>query len=152
LEAGVINPVQVATDGQMAIDYLAGKDKFADRTRFPLPGLVLLDLKLPRQSGREVLQWIRAHPSLRRTVVIVFTSAQYVGDIGLAYDLGANSFVVKPVDFTQYLDLARLLRDWWLRYNQYAPLSESATVAPFYQPERRPFTRLLPGIEPTNPS
>jgi CheY-like chemotaxis protein len=152
VEAGIHNPVTVATDGQMAIDYLAGVDQFANRERFPLPGLVLLDLKLPRQSGREVLQWMRAHPSLRRTVIIVFTAAQYVGDIGLAYDLGVNSFVVKPVDFSQYLDIARLLRDWWLRYNQYAPLTEPARVAPFYPPENRPFPRLFSGPDPTNPS
>src|SRR5579859_5728148 len=90
LQAGIANPVHVATDGQMAIDYLAGLGKFADRQRYPLPGLVLLDLKLPRRSGREVLEWIRSQPRLSRMVVIVFTSGQYVGDVSLAYELGAN--------------------------------------------------------------
>src|SRR6267154_1039224 len=107
-ETGVDHPLQVATDGQMAIDYLAGVDQFSDRGRYPLPSLVLLDLKLPRRSGREVLQWIRAQPGFRRIVVIAFTSAPYIGDIGLAYDLGANSFLVKPTDFSRYLDIARL--------------------------------------------
>ncbi len=124
-QAEVRTPVQVATDGQMAIDYLSGKSPYDDRTRYPMPGLVLLDLKLPRRSGREVLEWIRAQPYLRRVVVIVFTTAQYVGDVGLAYDLGANSFLVKPADFSQYVGIARLLRDWWLTLNQYAPVNEA---------------------------
>jgi CheY-like chemotaxis protein len=120
-QAGITNPVRVATDGQMAIDYLSGAGPFGNRNDHPLPSLVLLDLKLPRKSGREVLQWIRAQPALRRMVVIVFTSGQYIGDVGLAYDLGANSFVIKPVDFTQYVTVARLLKDWWINCNLFAP-------------------------------
>jgi CheY-like chemotaxis protein len=123
-QAGVTNPVHVATDGQMAIDYLSGAGAFSDRHEHPIPGLILLDLKLPRKSGREVLQWIRAQPGLRRIVIIVFTSGQYIGDVGLAYDLGANSFVVKPVDFTQYVSIARLLKDWWLNCNLFATAME----------------------------
>jgi len=125
LELGVVNPVQVATDGQMAVDYLAGNGRYANRSKYPMPGLVLLDLKLPRQSGREVLQWIRAQPMLRRIIVIVLTSAQYVGDVGLAYDLGANSFIVKPFDSAGYLRMARLLKEWWLGHNQFAPLTDA---------------------------
>jgi len=135
-QAGIDNPVKVATDGQMAIDYLAGAGQFAERARYPLPALVLLDLKLPRKSGREVLQWIRAQPAFRRVIVIVFTSAPYVGDVGLAYDLGANSFLVKPTDFTQYLDVARLLKAWWLDYNHFAPLNEAVWPATWFQHER----------------
>jgi len=132
-QAGVANPVQVATDGQMAIDYLSGAGPFANRHQYPLPGLVLLDLKLPRKSGREVLQWIRAQPGLRRTVVIVFTSGPYIGDVGLAYDLGANSFIVKPVDFMQYVSIARLLKDWWLGHNLFA-----SALEPNWQVQPRP--------------
>ncbi|MGH7970475.1 MAG: response regulator, partial [Limisphaerales bacterium] len=76
-EVALINPVRVVTDGQMAIDYLAGIGQFANRTEFPLPGLVLLDLKLPHRSGREVLQWIRAQPGFRRIIIMVFTAGQY---------------------------------------------------------------------------
>ena len=130
VQAGVNNPVQVATDGQMAIDYLGGMGRFADRARFPLPGLVLLDLKLPRRSGREVLEWIRSQPVLYKTVVIIFTSAQYVGDVSLAYELGANSFIIKPVDFSEYVEIARLLKGWWLRYNQFAPQADLAWSIP----------------------
>jgi CheY-like chemotaxis protein len=126
LQAAIVNPVQVATDGQMAIDYLSGLGAFANRRKYPLPGLVLLDLKLPRRSGREVLEWIRAQPGLKKLVVIVFTSAQYVGDVSLAYELGANSFIIKPADFSQYLEMARLLKGWWLSQNQFPPISEMA--------------------------
>lgn len=129
-QTGITNPVHVATDGQMAIDYLAGTGAFGDRREYPLPGLVLLDLKLPRKSGREVLQWIRAQPVFRRVVIIVFTSGQYVGDVGLAYDLGANAFVVKPSDFSQFLTIARLLKEWWLGYNLFAPALEVAWPIP----------------------
>ena len=73
-QAGIANPVQVASDGQMAIDYLNGSGRFADRARFPLPGLVLLDLKLPRRSGREVLEWIRTQPRLNKLIVNPYLS------------------------------------------------------------------------------
>ena len=126
VQAGIVNPVHVATDGQMAIDYLAGRGRFVDRLKYPLPGLVLLDLKLPRRSGREVLEWIRTQPVLFRTIVIVFTSAQYVGDVSLAYELGANSFIIKPVDFGKYVEIARLLKGWWLDCNQFPPSAELA--------------------------
>jgi CheY-like chemotaxis protein len=126
IQVGIANPVQVATDGQMAIDYLSGLGPFADRLKHPIPGLVLLDLKLPRRSGREVLEWIRAQPGLTRLVVIVFTSGQYVGDVTLAYELGANSFIIKPTDFSQYVEVARLLKGWWLRFNQFPPTTELA--------------------------
>jgi DNA-binding response OmpR family regulator len=129
-QAGIANPVQVASDGQMAIDYLSGSGRFADRVRFPMPGLMLLDLKLPRRSGREVLEWIRFQPGLNKLVVIVFTSAQYVGDVSLAYELGAKSFIIKPTDFSQYLDIARLLKGWWLQRNQFPPAAEIGLTIP----------------------
>jgi len=125
--AGIIHPVQVATDGQMAIDYLNGSGQFADRVKYPLPSLILLDLKLPRGSGLQVLEWIRSQPGLSRIIVIVFTAGQYVGDISLAYDLGANSFVIKPADFSGYLEIAQLLKGWWLRHNQSPPAPQIPT-------------------------
>jgi CheY-like chemotaxis protein len=129
-DAGIATPVHVATDGQMAIDYLSGLGGFADRVKHPLPELVLLDLKLPRRSGREVLEWIRAQPGLRKIVVIVFTSALYVGDVSLAYELGANSFIIKPKDFSEYLNVARLLKGWWLHLNQFPLVTELVLGAP----------------------
>jgi CheY-like chemotaxis protein len=134
-QCGIDNPLHVATDGQMAIDYLAGTNQFADRKRYPLPALILLDLKLPRKSGREVLQWIRAQPAFRRVVVIAFTSAPYIGDVGLAYDLGANSFLIKPTDFTRYLEIARLMKAWWLDHNRFAPIMEAVWHTPLLASE-----------------
>jgi DNA-binding response OmpR family regulator len=140
-QAGIANPVQVASDGQMAIDYLSGSGRFADRGKFPMPGLMLLDLKLPRRSGREVLEWIRSQPGLNKLVVIVFTSAQYVGDVSLAYELGAKSFIIKPTDFSQYLDIARLLKGWWLQRNQFPPVAEIGLGIPSAHQARLPHTR-----------
>ena len=133
-EVALANPVRVVTDGQMAVEYLAGHGKFTNRQEFPLPGLVLLDLKLPHKSGREVLQWIRAQTSFRRIIVIVFTAGEYAGDIGLAYDLGANAFLLKPCDFSQYVVVGRMLKDW-LRYNLFAPVVEASWPAAFSQVE-----------------
>ena len=147
-QAGISNAVHVATDGQMAVDYLAGTGAFGNRQRYPLPGLVLLDLKLPRQSGREVLQWIRAQPHLSAIVVIVFTSSQYMGDVGLAYELGANSVIAKPADVFHYAEIARLLKDWWLRHNQFAPVGEAHWAAPIFRGQTtRQYRRPSSGAE-----
>lgn len=87
-----------AKDGQEAIDYLAGRGVFADRAAYPVPKLVLLDLKLPKKSGFEVLEWVRAEPGLKQLPVLVLTSSQESSDIERAYALGANSYLVKKVD------------------------------------------------------
>src|SRR5437764_10218189 len=81
------NPLQIVTDGARAIEYLAGNGKFADRTRFPLPGFLLLDIKMPKKDGFDVLSWIRSHPALKRLPVIFFSSSRHLVDINRAYDL-----------------------------------------------------------------
>src|SRR5437763_14960 len=86
--AGVSHPLQVAKDGRQAIEYLSGTGKFSDRGSFPLPCLVLMDLKLPRLSGHEVLKWIRNQPNFRTLPVLVFTSSNADSDIETAYQLG----------------------------------------------------------------
>src|SRR5438046_1938818 len=90
-KVGVANPIQVATDGQEAIDYLQGVGKFADRRKFPLPCLVLLDLKLPYVMGLDVLRWIRKPPGMALPVVMLTASGQDA-DIATAYRLGASAF------------------------------------------------------------
>ena len=122
-QAAITNPLHVVTRGEEAIDYLSGAGPYADRRKHPLPGLVLLDLKLPGMSGLEVLRWMRARPEFRRVVVIVFTSSQDAKEVALAYEIGANSFIAKPTGVPQRLELAQLLKRWWLGLNQYAPLS-----------------------------
>jgi CheY-like chemotaxis protein len=115
-KAGVANPIQVATDGQQAIDYLKGTGKFADREQFPLPCLLLLDLKLPYVMGLNVLRWIRQQPGVPLVVVMLTASAEDE-DIATAYRLGANAFLTKPSQASKLVDMAKAIKDFWLTHN-----------------------------------
>jgi len=119
-QAEIRNPLYVATDGQQAIDYLAGNGEFSDRETYPFPALVFLDLKLPLKSGHEVLDWIREEARLEELVVVVLTSSDEPSDINRAYKLGANSYLVKPPSLVQLRDLAKSFKWYWLQYNQFA--------------------------------
>lgn len=115
-KAGVTNPIQVASDGQQAIDYLAGVGRYADRRTFPLPCLVLLDLKLPYVMGLDVLKWIRQQPGAARVVLLMSASLDEA-DIAAAYRLGANGYLVKPSEASKLQDMARAIKDFWLGQN-----------------------------------
>lgn len=117
-QAEILNPLQVAQDGQEAVDYLTGLGEYADRQRFPLPCLVLLDLKLPRVTGFEVLKWIREQPALKDTVVIVLTASRLAPDVDLAYRLGANSYLVKPPTPDKLTEMITRIK---LDVNRHAP-------------------------------
>ncbi len=118
-KAKLINPVQVVSDGEMALSYLKGVGEFHDREKFPLPMLILLDLKLPRRSGLEVLAWIRdQEPPIRRIPVVVLTSSKQSNDVNRAYELGANSYLVKPVAFEGLLDMVKALEMYWFIMNE----------------------------------
>lgn len=119
-DAGISNPLQHVEDGQAAIDYLAGTGIYADRAKYPLPMIVFLDLKLPMKSGHEVLQWIRARKEFEKLIVIVLTSSNEPVDLKRSYQLGANSYVVKPPTPEQLIDLAEAFKLWWLRQNRVA--------------------------------
>lgn len=121
--ANITNPLQVVVDGQQAIDYLAGTGKYADRSQFPFPCLVLLDLKLPVKMGIDVLQWIHQQPQLCSLLVLVLTSSSNVEDIDEAYRLGARSYLVKPLSVEKRLELARLIKSYWLNLNQFPSFS-----------------------------
>ncbi len=114
----VANPVQVVTDGDGAVAYLSGHDGYADRAQFPLPALVLLDLKLPRRSGLEVLEWVRGQDGLRRLPVVMLTSSRLSQDVNRAFDLGANSYLVKPVEFNDLQQMLGTLNTYWIHYNE----------------------------------
>jgi len=114
----VANPVQVVRDGEEALAYLSGQAPFADRERHPLPVLMLMDLKMPRKSGLEVLAWVRQQPGLKRLPIIVLTSSNQSPDINRAYELGANSYLVKPAGFDSLLDLVKNLDMYWLILNE----------------------------------
>ncbi len=115
-KAGVENPIQVAEDGQQAIDYLQGVGRFADRAQFPFPRLVLLDLKLPYVMGLEVLRWIRQQPAMF-IVVIVMSASGSESDVVEAYRLGANAFLTKPSESRKMEEMAIAIRDFWLIQN-----------------------------------
>lgn len=115
-KAGVTNPIQVATDGQQAIDYLKGAGDFADREKFPLPCLMVLDLKLPHVMGLDVLKWIREQHGRALVVIIMSASAEEM-DIAAAYRLGANAFLTKPSQANKLDDIAKAIKDFWLTHN-----------------------------------
>jgi CheY-like chemotaxis protein len=121
---GVGAALSVARDGDSAVAYLRGDGEYGDRGLHPLPRLMLLDLKLPRRSGLEVLEWARAEGSLRGLVIVVLTSSRESRDVARAYELGANSFLVKPVEFDRLLDLAKALDLYWMRLNEPHPGQE----------------------------
>lgn len=110
-KACVSNPLHTVVDGSEAIQYLSGAGKFSNRDRFPMPCLLLLDLNMPRQSGLEVLEWVRTQPYLRELSVIILTSSSQDRDIGSAHALGANGYLVKPASSEKLIDLVTGLRD-----------------------------------------
>jgi CheY-like chemotaxis protein len=110
--------VHILGDGEAAIAYLSRQGEYADDVRHPLPDLLVLDLKLPRASGFEVLTWLRAQPALRRLPVVVLTSSRHRQDIDRAYDLGANSYLVKPVSTDAAREISSAMGLYWLRLNE----------------------------------
>lgn len=115
--AGLENPVHVAEDGIKAIEYLSGVGKFEDRDAFPLPCVVLLDLKLPGKSGLEVLAWMRGREEFTTRVVIVLTTSREPRDIQEAYRLGANAYLVKPTSPSQLAELVAAIKRFWIDFN-----------------------------------
>lgn len=117
-KAEVTTPIQVVSDGDAAVNYLSGVGPYGDRALYPLPVVVLLDLKLPRRSGAEVLMWIRQQAQLKRLPVVVLTSSREHVDINRVYDLGANAYIVKPPNFDQLVEILKTLNLHWIAYNE----------------------------------
>ena len=112
--AGSLHTLSDVPDGEQAIQYLAGEGPFADRTNYPLPALILLDIKMPRKSGLEVLEWIRQQPHFKSLPVLMFTSSSRQEDIDTARLLGADDYLIKPTDPLQLIDLVKSLDERWL--------------------------------------
>jgi two-component system response regulator len=117
----IANAVVVARDGVEALDYLFAQGAHAGRSALDLPAVVLLDLKLPKVDGLEVLQRLRAHPVTRLLRVVILTSSKQEQDILQSYDLGADSYIRKPVDFEKFVEAVGQLGLYWLLLNEAAP-------------------------------
>ncbi len=116
-EAGIENPLYITRDGQEAIDCLGGAGKYSDRNQYPVPCLLILDLKMPRKTGMDVLEWRRAQTIVQCVPAIVLSSSAHRYDIERAYHLGANAFVVKPPSLEARVNLARVIKAFWLEFN-----------------------------------
>ncbi len=113
-KANILNPLEVVKRGEDAISYLKGEGLYANRAEYPLPELVLLDLKLPGIDGCQVLRWIRQQPDLKALRVVVLSSSDNIHDVTDAYKAGANSYMVKPVDFEKFVEISQALKGYWL--------------------------------------
>lgn len=112
-EAHLANEIRFANDGEELIDYLLNKGKFKDKIKYPRPGLILLDLNMPKKDGREALKEIKANPDLRMIPIVILTTSKVDEDILRSYDLGVNSFIVKPVSFNSLVEIVKSLADYW---------------------------------------
>ena len=112
--ARIANYLVEVRDGQAAIQYLSGEGPYADRIRYPIPFLILLDLRLPKLSGFEVLAWIREQPELVDLIIVVLTGSDRVPDVSKAHELGANSYLVKPGTFDELVEMVKQINGRWL--------------------------------------
>jgi CheY-like chemotaxis protein len=118
------NQLQIVYNGEEAIAYLKGEGNYSDRSQYPLPAVMLLDLNMPMKSGFDVLTWVRAQPGLRRLTIIILTASMRTEDVERAFDLGATSYLVKPSKLDGLIDMVRCLHDW-LEINHFPPLNEA---------------------------
>jgi len=119
--ANVLNTVD---DGEELLEYLQRRGRYADQRNEPLPGLILLDLNMPRKDGREALKEIKADPTLRRIPIVVLTTSKAEEDILRTYDLGVNSYITKPVTFKSLVELIKLLGRYWFEVVELPPDDE----------------------------
>jgi CheY-like chemotaxis protein len=124
-KANLANPVQHVSDGEEAVAYLSGASPWSDRAKFPLPVFMLLDLKLPRRSGLEVLEWVRRESPVKRLPVVVLTSSRESVDVNRAYDIGVNSYLTKPVGFEALLEMVKNINLYWLVLNEHPEIRQS---------------------------
>ncbi len=116
------NEVVVMTDGAIAIDYLFNQGNYANAEQTTLPSIILLDLKLPKMNGLEVLQLIRSNPRTKLLPVVILTSSREEKDLIICYSLGANSYIRKPIDFNQFMNTIEQLGRYWLVLNELPPI------------------------------
>jgi two-component system response regulator len=115
-ESRVLNDLRFVEDGEELLDYLKGRGAYTDREQSPRPGLILLDLNMPKKDGREALKEIKADPELRRIPIVVMTTSKAEEDVYRSYDLGASSFITKPVTFDRLVELMRTMGQYWVEF------------------------------------
>ena len=118
--AEVLNPLIILPNGRQVLEYLGGKGPYAERSLYPLPKLLFLDLKLPLLNGFEVLEWIRSRPETRSLAVIILTTSGEYKDINKAYQMGANSFLIKPSGAENLANQMRAMKQFWLDHNTFS--------------------------------
>ena len=136
-KAHIPNPIHVVWNGEEAISYLKGEGKYSNRDEYPLPDIFLLDLKMPRVNGFEVLKWVREQPTLSALRILVLTSSDEIRDVNQAYQMGANSFLVKPMDFEDFTNLSRLIADFWFRASRTPDTFRPSLKSPQADPENK---------------
>lgn len=109
----LVNEIKYVRDGSELMDYLRQKNSFSDKSQSPRPDLILLDLNLPKKDGREALREVKSDPNFRRIPIIVMTTSKSEEDIYLSYDLGANSYIVKPFSFDSMVEIIRSVKKYW---------------------------------------
>ncbi len=122
-QVNLTNDIHVIETGTEALDYLMGRGTFTDRKEHPLPDLILLDLKLPGVDGHDILKQIKQQPVLKRIPVVILTSSQNEGDRVMSYDSGANSYLVKPVSFHEFIGVVQKVGEYWLTLNVKPPMN-----------------------------
>jgi CheY-like chemotaxis protein len=137
---GLMRPPYIVDDGAKAIAYLAGEGVYSDRTTHPFPGLIILDLKMPRVDGFEVLQWLQDHPDYRVIPTIVWSSSADQRDVKHAYCLGANAYLCKPSDFPEFKAMLGRLLAFWEDCLKPGPVPQAPTCESLG--ETHPFSRV----------
>lgn len=132
----LLNPLAVVRNAEEAMAYFMGIGAYKDRAEYPLPSLVLLDLKMPGMSGIDFLKWLRQQPGYGSTRVVILTSSNLTKDVNAAYQAGANSFLVKPVDFERFIEITSALSGYWMR-TDIAPETERPSTQPSVQQIKR---------------
>ena len=123
-QSRIRNDLHIVEDGEEALDYLLRRGKYEDPASSPKPDLMLLDLNMPKMDGKQLLQQMRADPGLRRIPVVALTTSKQESDIIRTYDLGANSYIVKPVDMDQFVNAIKVLKDYWFQIVVLPPRGE----------------------------
>jgi len=129
-KAGLQHSLKIVRDGEQVIEYLSGRGIYADRKKFPLPFLLLLDLKMPGTDGFEVLQWLKREANFKRLLIVVLTSSNLQSDVDRAYELGANSYLVKPVSFDEMANLIKRFEIYWTEINRTPSTPASTAITP----------------------